>query len=845
MKMTDPEYKNLKAQLASSEAIISALKKNEVDAVIGERSVSVVRLKEVEEELMKAKQLAEDQAAKLRESEARFRALADGTPVSIWVTDKEGKLCFVNKACAEYFRLKADSLGSVTSEDFIHPDDKDQFIESWKNVFTKKEPCVLTARLKRADGLYCWIESRLQPRFSENCEFLGFAGSSIDVTEKKLAQEALQKEQGNLRQLLDKQTEDLRRKKAQLAAAVDASGGGIYEHSVPIGPELFVSRRYAEILGYAPEEMPHWKEYKNWIQEHVHPDDKEQLLSSYNKFISGETESYEVELRFKHKRGEWIYVQSFSKALERDTDGRVTHLVGIMQDITKRKEMEQQILNAQKMEAVGQLSGGIAHDFNNMLQIITGYSAKLARQLPEGSDLQTEVKHIKNAARSAAYLTKQLLAFSRKQILRNQVISLNKTLKRIVSMLTHSLREDVQIHAELLASPDRVKVDPVQIEQVFMNMAVNAQKAMPHGGNLVFRTEKVELEEDHPDKKDSVPKGDYIMVSVSDTGCGMDSDTLEKIFDPFFTTRSGGQGTGLGLSSAYGIVRQSGGIIRCYSQPGEGTTFKIYLPVTEGKAKKNQKHEEVLYPIITGKSVLIVEDNIHARQFTAEELEELDYTVYQAGTLSQAEEIFEENTIDLVISDIVLPGEDGVEVYKSLTEKKPELAFLFMTGYDLDQSLKEHELIERENLLSKPFTTEELAQYVYNALSEKYEQKEEGVLSQKTGKKVLLIDDDQVAAEGLSFLLEDEGFMVERARTGKEALKKAVEFTPNFVVTDIKLPDINGYTLAEKLKQSLPGVKIIGCSGFQEDDERSQAFDKFFIKPIDLKEFQKVFSKDI
>ena len=383
-----------------------------------------------------------------------------------------------------------------------------------------------------------------------------------------------------------------------------------------------------------------------------------------------------------------------------------TEILSIIRDVSERKQLELQLSQSQKMEAIGTLAGGVAHDFNNHLGVIIGYSELLLDRLPPCDPLRKSATMIREAGQRSASLTRQLLAFSRRQIFEPKVLDLNVVVSDIDSMLRPLIGEDVELVTLLDPSLGKLRADPAQVDQIIMNLAVNARDAMPHGGRLILQTSNADLDEAYASKHATVKPGHYVMLAVSDNGTGMDKQTQEQIFEPFFTTKEKGQGTGLGLSMVYGIVKQSGGYIWVYSELGQGTTFKIYLPRMDEDVA-DASAEPVLRPASTGQEiVLVVEDEGMLRELFCEFLRESGYTVLAAGTGEEAVEISSrhQGPIHLLLTDAVMPGIRGRELAHSLEQRRPDMKVLFVSGYTDDSVLRSGLVEPGTAFLQKPFS---------------------------------------------------------------------------------------------------------------------------------------------
>jgi len=386
--------------------------------------------------------------------------------------------------------------------------------------------------------------------------------------------------------------------------------------------------------------------------------------------------------------------------------------------IMERETVAAQLLQAQKMEAIGQLTGGIAHDFNNMLTVIMGYSELTLHSLRPDDPARVNVEQIEQAGERASLLTRQLLAFSRKQVLQPKVLDLNAVLTNLDQMLQRLIGEDIDLVTVLAPGVGRVHADPSQVEQVIMNLAVNARDAMPRGGKLTIETANVELDDAYARRHGPVQPGAYVLLAVSDTGCGMDRDTQARIFEPFFTTKEPGKGTGLGLSTVYGIVKQSGGYIWVYSEVGRGTTFKIYLPRVEAVAKAVEPSREATGSVRGSETILLVEDDAGIRALVRQVLAQSGYQVLEAHHGKHAIQICEQHAgpIHLLVTDMVMPEMSGTETAGHLTSLRPDLKVLFLSGY-ADEAVHRHGMLAAgANFLPKPFTPAVLARKVREVL---------------------------------------------------------------------------------------------------------------------------------
>ena len=473
----------------------------------------------------------------------------------------------------------------------------------------------------------------------------------------------------------------------------------------------FVNEAFARMCGYTVEEVVGMD-----FRQLVAPEDLEIVADRYHRRQAGEDVPREYEFRMLHKDGTTRIFVNMNAGLV-SYQGKVAS-IGTVKNITARKRLEEQLLQARKMEAVGMLAGGVAHDFNNILTAIIGYSELLLREINPYDPRHSDVKEIKKAADRAAALTAQLLAFSRRQILQPTVLDLNATVANMGKMLRRLIREDIDLLTVLDPALGRVKADPAQIEQVIVNLAVNARDAMPQGGKLTIETANVVLDEDYARRHAEVQPGAYVMLAVSDTGVGMDAETLSHIFEPFFTTKEVGKGTGMGLATVYGIVKQSEGHIWVYSEPGQGTTFKIYLPRIE-EALESSKRVSIPAESLQGsETILLVEDEDVVREPVRRVLSQNGYTVLEARHGGEALQVCEqhEGPIHLLVTDVVMPRMSGRELAERLASLHPGMKVLYISGYT-DNAIAHRGVLEPGTaFLQKPFTPYALALKVRQVL---------------------------------------------------------------------------------------------------------------------------------
>ncbi|HEU4883131.1 MAG TPA: PAS domain S-box protein [Longimicrobium sp.] len=633
----------------------------------------------------------------LRESEERFRQLAENIGAVFWLHEAaSGRTLYVSPA---FERIWGRPAGDLYADPGVwarslHPDDRPVHAGP-----DGQQPYEHEYRIVRPDGSVRWIRDRGFPIRDAQGQVYRTAGIAEDVTERREAQEALVHREAHFRSLIENAQD--------LIMIVDEACTMRY-HS----PSL------ERLLGYSHAELSG----RNGL-ELVHPDDLPEVLEAFVGLVSTPGGTVLREYRVATSDGGWKLLETRGKNLLHDP--AVAGIVLNSQDVTDRRQAEEglrlseeQLRQSQKMEAVGRLAGGVAHDFNNLLTAIQGNVEMLMLEVPQGGAIRDDLLEIKRAATRAASLTRQLLAFSRKQMLAPKVLDVNAAVRELERMLGRVIGEDVQLVTVLSADRATVMADPGQLEQVVLNLAVNARDAMPRGGTLRIETREVELSEKEAQRYPyRVDPGSYVRLSVSDTGVGMPPEVLARVFEPFFTTKEPGKGTGLGLSTVYGIVKQSGGYVWAESEEGRGSVFRVYLPAVNAEPERPEPRPE---PVAErgGGVVLLVEDEEGVRSLSRRVLERRGYTVLAARNAAEAREMFAANGshVDLLLTDVVMPHESGRELAEALLPLQPDLRVVFMSGYTDDALIRHGVLEDRFRLLEKPFAPEGLARMVREAL---------------------------------------------------------------------------------------------------------------------------------
>ena len=636
-----------------------------------------------------------------RAAEERSRLILDTANDSFVRIDTGGRVLDWNRQAENVFGWSRAEVVGRPLADFIIPHQHRQAHEQGIQVFqvTGQGPILnklteITAR--RRDGTEFPVELAVWPiHVDGDCTISAFVR---DITERKQAEEKLRAAQQRLQHVVSSSPAVL------FTLAVEG------ETLRPI----WVSDNLQEMLGYSLADVLEGSWYS-----HIHPDDQTRVAE--NTLQSLRTHDYVTnEYRFQHKNGAYRWIRS-EKRLLRDGTGNPLEVIGSWSDISERKHLEDQFRQAQKMDAIGKLAGGIAHDFNNLLTVIMGYSDVVFDRLHVGDPLRDFVDEVRKSGRRAASLTRQLLAFSRKQVLVAEVVDLNSLLSEMEKMLTRLIGEDIALTFVPDPSLWKVKVDRGQTEQVIMNLVLNARDAMALGGKLTVETANVELDRDYSNLHPHAQPGHYVLVSVSDTGCGMNEATRLRVFEPFFTTKGPEKGTGLGLSTAYGIVKQSNGFIEVHSEPGKGSTFKIYLPRVGDEFPKKKSRSVEIAPGRGSETVLLVEDEAGVRTLARLVLEKEGYAIIEARNGCHALLLSQQHggSIQLMATDVVMPDMTGPELAKQLTALRPDMKVLFLSGYT-DDAIIHHGFIDDEMaFLQKPFTKSGLLRKVREVLDQR------------------------------------------------------------------------------------------------------------------------------
>jgi two-component system, cell cycle sensor histidine kinase and response regulator CckA len=627
----------------------------------------------------------------IKQSEKRLRALIENSSDGIALMKADGIFEYLGPSNERIAGYSNDEVVTHRFDEFIHPDDKERVIEIWKQTAESPNKSISSqCRYMHKDGTWHWLEF-VNKNLLHDPAVGAIVSNYRDITARKRAEAALQESEEKYRALFEESRD-------------------VVFISTWAGQFLDINEAGVELFGYSSkEELLQANLARDLF---VQPGDH----ALFERLMNAQGYVKDFEHQLKKKNGEKLIVLETSTAA-RNPNGEIILYRGIMRDVTKVKQLQEQLMQAQKMETIGQLAGGVAHDFNNILMAIMGYCELIKMRLPQEHPTLMHVEETIRAAERGASLTQQLLAFSRKQVLSPRLMNLNETLLEMKNLLKRLIGEDVDLVMNLEAGLGSVKVDPSQIEQVIMNLAVNSRHAMPDGGKLTIATNAVELDENFVRSHFGSRGGPFVRLQIADTGLGMDRQTMSHMFEPFFTTKEKGKGSGLGLSTVYGIVKQSGGYITVESAPGIGTSFRIYLPRIDQPSE--QLPQSPMAEVSTNYTLLLVDDDENVRNSIASSLQMKGFRVLEARDGKEAIGIFQnfEGVIDLLITDVVMPQMSGRELAAQILVQRPELRVLFISGYSGQAVIREDLLASGTAFLQKPATIDVLLQKIHHLLS--------------------------------------------------------------------------------------------------------------------------------
>ncbi len=660
-------------------------------------------------------------------------AIVVGSDDAIVGKSLDGTITSWNAGAERIYGYAADEAVGQPITIVVPPDRRQEVYDILDKVKRGEKVGHFKTTRVRKDGKEIYVSLTVSPIMGAGGEIVGASTIARDVTELNLIEEELRRYRGSLEQMVAERTAELQKRNMELRRAVaereevqkaleaseqrfrlaaQAVSDIICEWDLATGSVEWFGD-VDTMLGFEPGEFP--RTFDAWM-ERIHPDDLPYVRDMVEMARSS-TQPLAREFQIQRKDGSWRY-WSVCGLPVRGSEGRLERWIGACRDITERRTIDERLRQTQKMEAIGQLAGGVAHDSNNILMAIMGHVSFVKGQVSSANpQLHEDLVEIEHACKRASGLTRQLLAFSRREIIEPRHINLNELVARMLKMLKRVIREDIEIQFMAGHELGTVLVDRGRIEQVLMNLCVNANDAMPEGGRLMIETENVLISSEYCRTHPYVEPGRYVQLSVTDSGCGMDKKTLDRVFEPFFTTKEPGKGTGLGLATVYGIIKQHGGAINAYSEPGKGTTFKIYLPMVDREAV--QIGNKIVGPVRGGsETILVAEDDESVRNTAKRILEGAGYTVIVAADGLEAVETFKAHAdeISLALLDVVMPKAGGRKVGEQIQSIDPTVRILFASGYTANGIHTQFVLEEGLHLIQKPYDPDSLLRKVRQLL---------------------------------------------------------------------------------------------------------------------------------
>jgi len=674
---------------------LSDLRKNwgalrELLAALAERLPGVQNLPEFKTRLAELEQDIQRQmrtGEKLRRERDFLLGLIQSSPAFLVALNAEGRTLLMNEALLQALGYSLDEVvGKDYLSTFVPEEDRHSLREDFSRLLRRKNPVRTENRLLARDAGLLLVEWNGRAVFREDGEFDFYYGVGQDITERRKVEDAL--------------VESWERHLSILDAIPDL----VYELTLE-GTVVYANRTAARSLDIRPEQVGSLS-FFDLLEGH----EKERFLQELDRLRNRQVASKSVFYNLKTAREGSLPIEVHATVLQRR--GQPPTVLCVARDIAYRKQLEERFRQSQRMEAVGRLAGGIAHDFNNLMTAITGYADLMLLTLRQDDPLRQRVEEIRKATETANSLTRQLMAFTRKQLHQPRALNLNELVRELEGMLRRFLGEDIELVTKLDPAVGPIRADRAQVEQAILNLALNSHDAMPQGGRLLVETRNVGLDDRYAAMHAPVKPGPYVMLAVSDTGVGMEQEVLSQVFEPFFTTKEKGMGTGLGLSTVYGTVKQNGGFIWAYSEPDRGSTFKIYLPRLRDEEKPAGTPEPHTPERLEGtETVLLVEDQDSLREMAVEVLKRKGYQVLEARNAGEALLICEQHTglVHLMLTDVVMPRMGGRDLYERLRPWHPEMKVLYMSGYTDDAAIQQGLIDAGSEFLEKPFSPELLA----------------------------------------------------------------------------------------------------------------------------------------
>jgi two-component system, cell cycle sensor histidine kinase and response regulator CckA len=731
----------------------------------------------------------------LLESERRFRGSFESASIGMALVALDGHFIEINPAFCELVGYSAEEMTSRRFQHITHPDDLARDLENVQRTLDGDfDSYQMEKRYVRSDGSEVWVMLSVTLVRGADGTPLHFVAHAQDIDARKRADERFVAAERRYRTLVE-----------QLPLCM-------YIRSLDMTkPNIYVSPQVEEILGYPVSD---WLNDPNLVTRIMHPDDQERVLGEAARVRSG-TGSFAEEYRYLKPDGTVVWVQD-EMHLVRDEQGAPLYVQGFVRDITERKlteaerdRLRDELLHAQRLEALGRLAGGVAHDFNNMLTAIRGYAELLVADPNAPSSMRDNAHRIVQATEQAADLPRQLLAFGRKQILEAAIVNLNDVVSSIRGLLEH-VSGAITVGIAPTAANPWAFADRSQLEQALVNLALNASDAMPSGGRLEVATANVTIDEDDAIEPEARP-GSYVVIRVTDTGIGMDDETRRRAFEPFFTTKAEKEGSGLGLSSVYGTVAQSGGFVLLETEVDVGTTFSLYLPVAAAPVEARAR------------TILLAEDEEIVRDLTTQILKNAGYDVLAAGDGTEALVLYEEHRddIDGVVTDIVMPGLGGRGLARQIREHDAELPIVFISGHH-EETPETLQLGTGAALLQKPFSVDALVAAVGRLVGA---HPAPAPVEHKREPTCVLADDHPAVLDSVSRFLEAKGVRVSQARNGDEALATIRATQPDVAILDVAMSPTSGIDVARRVADVSPKTKVILYTGHNDRGLLDRALD--------------------
>jgi len=810
---------------------------------------------------------------RLAASETELRTVTDALPLLVSFIDRDLVYRYANQHYFEWFGIGADAVIGRHARDVIGGENFERRRPVMERALAG-EAIVEDAMIRHGDGSWRRADIRYLPRRDGSGAVVGFQVIVLDVEDRVRREEALNASNARFR------------------AAMEAMHGVLWTNDAAgrmIGEQL----GWAMLTGQTPDQYQGY----GWADA-VHPDDAQPTVAAWQKAVASKS-TFVFEHRVRRHCGTW---RTFAvRAVPRiDAQGEVAEWVGVHTDITHRRaaeaalrdhaqQLERQVghrkraeeqlrhLNetletrvieeiasrhaaerkltqAQKMETVGKLTGGVAHDFNNLLQVVSGNLQLLHKDIAGNERAETRVANAMAGVSRGSRLASQLLAFGRRQALEPKVVNVTRFVRGMDDMLRRAIGEGIEVETIFGGGLWNTFIDPGQIENALLNLAINARDAMEGQGKLTIELGNAHLDDDYARRHDEVEPGQYVMLAVTDTGCGMSAEVMAKVFEPFFSTKAEGKGSGLGLSMVYGFVKQSGGHVNIYSEPGHGTTIRLYLP----RAMEREDVEVVVDtgPITGGtETVLVVEDDDEVRATVVEMLGDLGYRVLKAVDAQSALNVVESGiAIDLLFTDVVMPGTlKSPELARKARQRLPDIAVLFTSGYTENSIVHGGRLDAGVELLSKPYTREALARKVRHVLANQGQRAQaatprvpsavaDPMAPTDAPRTILLVEDDPLIRSATAEVLQEAGHVVVDAASAEEAMAALQTVPIDVLVTDVHLPGTSGLELAARAAELRPGIRIVVASGDVAAVQEADAGMRLLAKPYGTRDLLAVLS---